>query len=422
MNCLDRGLYFLLIIFEYYSFYYVILGVRQFRKFNRKTYLALSGIVITMALLIIFAGAIFLYIPAMMYSYLLILLIMDITKKRLLENIFLSFSLNSLLELVLLRIIRMLGFEDKNISYIFCGVITAVIIWLFYLLKVRKLDREIFVVEGKVNIMFSLMFLLFVAMFSLLSALLSHIGTEKNVLTSNLVAVLGGFLLIVADFYLLYIFNERTKVEFEKRLAVQFNNQQKEYFERLLEKENDTRQYRHDMIAQLVQVKYFIDEGEYKEADSFLTGMLKSITSISEYNYDVGNEIVNTMLNYYLPPVKKEGCEIELKGYLPEDLKMESRDLCILVSNVLKNAIEAVMQLKKEERKIRITLDSGKISWKINVVNSTNNTDYMVTTKKDKENHGFGLKNIRSVVEKYKGKCNVELNKGIFSIDIAMKY
>ena len=46
----------------------------------------------------------------------------------------------------------------------------------------------------------------------------------------------------------------------------------------------------------------------------------------------------------------------------------------------------------------------------------------MVTTKKDKENHGFGLKNIRSVVEKYKGKCNVELNKGIFSIDIAMKY
>ena len=401
MNCLDRGLYFLLIIFEYYSFYYVILGVRRFRKLNRKTYLALSGIVITMVLLINFAGAIFLYMPAMIYSYLLILLIMDIKKKRLLENIFLSFSLNSLLELVLLRIIRMLGFEDKNISYLFCGVITAAIIWLFYFLKVRKLDREIFVVEGKVNIMFSLMFLLFVAMFSLLSAFLSHIGTEKNVLTSNLVAVLGGFLLIVADFYLLYIFNERTKVEFEKRLAVQFNNQQKEYFERLLEKENDTRQYRHDMIAQLVQVKYFIDEGEYKEADSFLTGMLKSITSIS---------------------VKKEGCEIELKGYLPEDLKMESRDLCILVSNVLKNAIEAVMQLKKEKRKIRITLDSGKIFWKINVVNSTNNTDYMVTTKKDKENHGFGLNNIRNVVEKYKGKCNVELNKGIFSIDIAMKY
>ena len=72
--------------------------------------------------------------------------------------------------------------------------------------------------------------------------------------------------------------------------------------------------------------------------------MLSDISSISKYDYDVGKEIVNTILNYYLLPIKDK-CKIDVKGYISDSLDIARRDLCILVSNLVKNAVEAVEQV-----------------------------------------------------------------------------
>lgn len=119
----------------------------------------------------------------------------------------------------------------------------------------------------------------------------------------------------------------------------------------------------------MIQIKNYEDRKEYEKLGSYLDEMLSDISSISKYDYDVGNEIVNTILNYYLLPIKDK-CKIEVKGYISDSLDIARRDLCILVSNLVKNAVEAVEQVSDKEKYIFFEIKSGNIFLQINMRNT----------------------------------------------------
>ena len=48
------------------------------------------------------------------------------------------------------------------------------------------------------------------------------------------------------------------------------------------------------------------------------------------------------------------------------------------------------------------------------------NVENIKTTKKDRVNHGYGLQNIKYVVEKYNGKVTTEYENGCFSLKIEL--
>ena len=66
------------------------------------------------------------------------------------------------------------------------------------------------------------------------------------------------------------------------------------------------------------------------------------ISQISKASYDVRNEIINTVLNYYLIPLKSN-TSIKIKGFISNELNISMRDLCIISSNIIKNAAVAVV-------------------------------------------------------------------------------
>ena len=108
------------------------------------------------------------------------------------------------------------------------------------------------------------------------------------------------------------------------------NEQQREYFAQLLKKEQDTRQFRHDLIAELLELKNYCEKEEYDRLDAYLAEMLGSISEISKRQYDVGNDIVNTIINYYFLPIQ-ESCHVSVKGYMGEEQEVSQRDLCIIL-------------------------------------------------------------------------------------------
>lgn len=80
----------------------------------------------------------------------------------------------------------------------------------------------------------------------------------------------------------------------------------KKYFEQLLLKEQDTKQFRHDIISELSQIQSFLEKDEYEKGKEYISEMLMGISQISKASYDVGNEIINTVLNYYLIPLEEK--------------------------------------------------------------------------------------------------------------------
>ena len=103
-------------------------------------------------------------------------------------------------------------------------------------------------------------------------------------------------------------------------------------------------------------------------------------------------------------------------------VKITDMDLVIVLANCLDNAIEAVEKLEQAElRKIRVVIlnDEGGISILVeNPVSGEVNVNELRTTKADKENHGLGLKNIKSIVQKYEGNFQIEIEKQIFRVKI----
>ena len=162
------------------------------------------------------------------------------------------------------------------------------------------------------------------------------------------------------------------------------------------------------------------------KAGEYVNTLLAEVSSVSKAQYDVGNEIVNVIVNYYFSLVKGN-CVVHVSGYMGEETGILSSDLCVLVSNLAKNAVEAVMQLPEEKREIRFEVAQGRDYLHISMENTCmgnylcDKNEKLITTKRDSKNHGYGIDNIEQVTRKYKGRFEVQKDSGKFSVGIYLK-
>ena len=100
-------------------------------------------------------------------------------------------------------------------------------------------------------------------------------------------------------------------------------------------------------------------------------------------------------------------------------------DLYCLFGNILDNAIEAVYKLKNnEKRQINIVIKNVYSLISITVENYyegdivLDKNGLPITTKDNKDFHGFGMKSIKMIVDKYHGDMNITKRNDIFSLNI----
>ena len=106
---------------------------------------------------------------------------------------------------------------------------------------------------------------------------------------------------------------------------------------------------------------------------------------------------------------------------------MHVTDICSIFGNALDNAIEHVILIPDpEKRLIHLTVSAQKGFVFIKIENyceaeiSKNEEDLITTTKKDSKNHGFGLKSIRTAVEKYDGSVAFGVQQNWFELKILL--
>ena len=98
-----------------------------------------------------------------------------------------------------------------------------------------------------------------------------------------------------------------------------------------------------------------------------------------------------------------------------------SVDWCTLMGNALDNGIEACEKIKEyKNRSICISMVSKGNTLSIKMTNTTNGNvicdgDFFQTTKENPKNHGFGLKNMKSVVDKYNGVLELNHENNVFT-------
>ena len=104
---------------------------------------------------------------------------------------------------------------------------------------------------------------------------------------------------------------------------------------------------------------------------------------------------------------------------------MSDEDVYSLFSNLLDNAVESVIQCPVENRTmgLRIEKSCGNLI-SVGVYNYCGSTDFVFsdglprTTKKHDDVHGFGLKSVRRICEKYGGTLDICPEDGFFNVNI----
>ena len=102
---------------------------------------------------------------------------------------------------------------------------------------------------------------------------------------------------------------------------------------------------------------------------------------------------------------------------------MSNFDLTVLLGNLLDNAIEALRKDDKKSLSIKIRYIKGILYISMynsfdGVINKGGNR--FLSLKEDKENHGIGLTNIDSIVNKYNGEMRIDSKGGIYKTDIIL--
>jgi sensor histidine kinase regulating citrate/malate metabolism len=108
-------------------------------------------------------------------------------------------------------------------------------------------------------------------------------------------------------------------------------------------------------------------------------------------------------------------------------LTIPDTDLCILLGNILDNAIEASEQVTDEKGYIDLELNDSNEILSIHCSNNYHIEPIMqngklVTTKTSRILHGIGMQNIADMVKKYDGSMEYQYSDQVFSIDVLLKY
>lgn len=231
-----------------------------------------------------------------------------------------------------------------------------------------------------------------------------------------------GFLVCI----MFYIQNTNKKVVEMLKVERKLGEMQLKYYKIMLEREEDTRKYRHDINNHLICLNELIKEGKVNSISEYLMTMQKNMNQIKQKIYVTGNDIIDAILNYHLSMINKE-TKIDIIGKCQNELDINKVDLCIIFGNLIQNAVEELSKKDSyNDKYLKVLIKMGTNYLCINISNSISNKglekkDLLQTGKKNKLNHGFGLLNIKRTVEENEGKFEIRIENCEFTASVILK-
>mgnify|MGYP004514741547 FL=1 len=175
----------------------------------------------------------------------------------------------------------------------------------------------------------------------------------------------------------------------------------------------------HDIKHHLRALERLLQNGDRREALAYIESVQEPL-QCKMIPVHTGVDIVDTVI--YEAKEKAEQRNILLvveTPILPSGLKLEDREFCVLFANLLNNALEAA----KEQIRLNIAITAGflviemKNDYKEKPV--VENNHFVSEREQDSLAHGWGIKIIEQIVEKYQGELSIRVDMQV-SIKILM--
>jgi len=235
--------------------------------------------------------------------------------------------------------------------------------------------------------------------------------------------------LIIATAFLMFNYsndylNEKIRNKMYSDAIEKQNVQQLYCLEHLELINTKLRSDRHDFNNHLSIIYGLLIE---KEFDQSLKYTVQQIEISKSYHsiIDIPYPKVRAMINFKLNIMKESGIKLDCKFNLPKNLNLNQLEFGILLGNLLDNAMEAQLTVETRKKYLKFEMYYEPDYLIVKMENPythllKNSSGQFKSTKENSQDHGYGLKNVRNIIEENEGIFKAYTDSGKFIVDIAL--
>lgn len=408
---------FVVEVVKYYLAYKVI-----FRERLRQYLVPAMGALIYLAALLMFRDGNRMLMAVLVYFH--VLCIMFIVQQATLSDrllvllFFLSCAdtfFEKLLDIFIKQNIEAIGWGSLVESLLTLFVISAL-----YVVQKNSAERKGWrqnKLEKPIILTVALMALEIVVAIAILDYVDIHIDNLRIKTIATIICLFAYLSIGALGIFILYIRQVNKKMEKLLKNEMLLQDMQRQYYESLLKKEEDTRRYRHDMANHLLCLNRLVEEDDLVALKEYLGEMRQELQEIQKNEYDSGNRIINVITNHYIKDLSSMA-NIKITGRI--QIQLDEMKLCTIYANLMQNAVEELKRCEGSSQ-LEIQFEQGLQYCRISICNSLSTKSQektekqlLETEKQDSKNHGLGVSNIENAVNALHGTLELARKENCF--------
>lgn len=178
----------------------------------------------------------------------------------------------------------------------------------------------------------------------------------------------------------------------------------------------------HDTKHHFLVVQEYLKNEEYENLQKYVKQISDEFQRTVPKVY-TGIKILDFILEQKRVMAQKAGIRYEIETMLLTGIPTTEQETCALFGNLLDNAIEACCLVETEEKWIEIQIQQINQLLSIEVINTfetpcIRKQGVFETIKEERSVHGYGIKSMRRIVDKYQGIITYEEKEKIFTTKI----
>ncbi|MBO7453305.1 MAG: GHKL domain-containing protein [Clostridiales bacterium] len=348
-------------------------------------------------------------------------------------SVSLHMEFNTLFSLLHSTVMDFFKGSEMNVFLFFGSMYLFMLLEFLLFAYIAKLRTKYDNTPMPVRIIFLafIFFGLFVSVFTGLLLEQSNNNFRRVVTIISLLMVLAGTLIF---FYIRAARKERARLLDVNDANEQLITAQTEYFEASARADKEIRAMRHDMKNNIQVLSLLLENKEYDKMHDYLDELGEGLQN-TDISAHTGNTIADAIIADKTIKATELGLNLRSSGQI-KGVDISSVDMCKILANILDNAIEAasvpdLAELSSEIKTITLDFRSTGNFFMISCTNPCSSCPIIKdgqieTSKKDRSNHGFGLKNISTAAGEYGGEVSFNCDKtaygGMFTVEVMIPF
>lgn len=328
--------------------------------------------------------------------------------------------------ILLLTEIDLSTLNDKSIGWLLGIILSQTLILFIYMIMKKRINKKTMNLENNIYYLMVGSILFFTVTIILIVIWMYgnlHVDDgsikEKMVVLTMCVSLLSIFSITLTN-KIINDMEEKHKLDLE----LQHVKLEQKYFDDVNKALDEIRILRHDMRGELAIIHGY---NELNQKDKIRNHIEKKLVELDVQlipKMDNDN-IITSFLNFKCKEAQSKNIDIKIQSNLTEEsiIFIDKEDICRVLNNILNNAIEACKECDEKYINLLFSIVNDCIVIKSEnpyTGKILNDGGIIQTIKKDKSKHGYGVKSIRNIAEKYNGFMNINYSDNVFKAEVHM--